>query len=141
MTFFSPNKLDDYEEGTWSPTLSTTTGSFSLSGSYNLASYTKVGRLVTVTARLDVSAISSPNGNIVIDNLPFTSSNLGDAAGFSVQFGFITIGANQTGNPVAIEIGENSTLATIRTLDWSGAANELAVNSRIQFSLTYITSS
>jgi len=137
----SVNKLDDYEEGTWSPTLSTTTGSFSLNGSYNLASYTKVGRLVTVTARLDVSAISSPNGNIVITNLPFTSSNLGDAAGFSVQFGFITIGANQIGNPVAIEIGEGSTLATIRTLTWSGAANELAVNSRIQFSLTYITSS
>ena len=63
------NTLDDYEEGTWTVTATPQT-----SGSITLGSdtgfYTKVGRLVVVTSKLDVSAVSSPTGFIKI-SLPF----------------------------------------------------------------------
>ena len=47
------NYLDDYEEGTWTPTLH---GTWYNSGTFNNAVYTKIGRLVTVSFDLYRSA-------------------------------------------------------------------------------------
>ena len=49
----SANRLDDYEEGTWTPTLH---GTWYNSGVFNNAVYTKIGRLVTVSFDLYRSA-------------------------------------------------------------------------------------
>jgi len=71
--------LADYEEGDWTPTVygSSTAGTYTVGGA---ARYTKVGRLVTATARITFSAASGGNGNINIGNLPFNyaSGNAGD---------------------------------------------------------------
>jgi len=68
------NTLDDYEEGTWTASLSPLT-----SGSITLAtatgSYTKVGRQVTVTGNFNTSAVSSPTGRLRISGLPFTTAS------------------------------------------------------------------
>jgi hypothetical protein len=56
--------LDDYEEGTWTPTLNS--GSFSAS----TATYTKVGRVVTVT--LDATVGTGGGSNIT---LPYACTN------------------------------------------------------------------
>jgi hypothetical protein len=63
------NKLDDYEEGTWSPTIGTGTATF------GGATYTKVGRLVT--CHFTVSAFSDrTSGNAVtIASLPFAAED------------------------------------------------------------------
>jgi len=72
-----PNTLDDYEEGTFTPTATpSTSGTITLSSI--TASYTKVGNTVSVRAQATVSAISSPLGYIDI-SLPFTNS--GESAG------------------------------------------------------------
>ena len=42
----------------------------------NKFTYTKIGNLVTVTGRLDVSAISSPNGDLYF-SLPFAIAQIG----------------------------------------------------------------
>ena len=61
----SANTLDDYEEGTWTPSSSQGMGTI-----YH-ASYTKIGRVVHVN--FYVNAPSSTNtGGFVINNLPFT---------------------------------------------------------------------
>jgi hypothetical protein len=66
------NVLDDYEEGFYTVTLTpSTSGSITVSSSYDTASYTKIGRQVTVTGAIDTSAISSPVGFIKV-NVPFT---------------------------------------------------------------------
>jgi hypothetical protein len=65
--------LDDYEEGTYTATLTPDTGTITLNGSVNLFKYTKVGRLVTVTGRCTVSSVSSPTGTVAL-NLPFAIS-------------------------------------------------------------------
>ena len=67
--------LDDYEEGTWTATITTASGSVTLRSDRDLCSYTKIGNMVTVRGRVDVESVSSPSGDAFLSNLPFTSSN------------------------------------------------------------------
>ena len=73
----SANKLDDYEEGTWTPTL-TTDGTNFTSVTYDgitSGSYTKVGNLVHVqfTFRTDAVTVGSASGSVRLGGLPFTA--------------------------------------------------------------------
>ena len=64
----SANYLDDYEEGTWTPTAVQGVTGFTISS----AGYTKVGRLVTVNFYLN--SFTGGDGNrLEIGGLPFTS--------------------------------------------------------------------
>ena len=60
------NALDDYEEGTWTPT--TTEGMTTLFGAH----YVKVGSKVSVQAYIALPT-SSSGSNVRIDSFPFTS--------------------------------------------------------------------
>ncbi len=66
--------LADYEEGTWTPTFygSGTAGAYT--PSVYKATYTKVGRLVTVRADFTFSAASGGTGNVRLAGLPFSYS-------------------------------------------------------------------
>ena len=77
------NALNDYEEGTWTPT-ATNGGSFSNSA---YGTYTKIGNVVTLHATLIVSSNSSGLG-FGITSLPFaqSSSNTEAAAGFYMRY-------------------------------------------------------
>ena len=66
------NKLDDYEEGTWTPTIrgSGTAGTYTYA--VNLGSYTKVGRMVSLSFYItNISISSAGSGYIQIIGLPF----------------------------------------------------------------------
>lgn len=62
----SANLLDDYEEGTWTPTA---VSGFTLGTVYN-ANYIKIGNLVYVSGRMQVTC-SAGSGTIQIGGLPF----------------------------------------------------------------------
>jgi hypothetical protein len=66
------NTLDDYEEGTFTPTL--TSGGTGITYANQKGAYTKIGRLVTFQIALDLSAVTPAAGQITIGGLPFTSS-------------------------------------------------------------------
>ena len=70
------NKLDDYEEGTWTPSFAdASTGGNVATVASGLGSYTKVGNLVTVGCRfldIDITGLTSSNA-IYIRGLPFTA--------------------------------------------------------------------
>lgn len=73
----SANALDDYEEGTWVPRL-TTDGTDFTSVTYDAITsgqYTKVGNLVHVQGvlRTDAITVGSATGNLMIEDLPFAS--------------------------------------------------------------------
>jgi predicted secreted protein len=67
------NTLDDYEEGTWTPSLvgGTTAGTTTYSGRSGL--YTKIGNRVWVQFDANVTNMTG-TGNLIINNLPFTSA-------------------------------------------------------------------
>ena len=60
------NALDDYEEGTWTPTFVNTTFSGTVS-----ATYTKIGRIVTAQLSFVNQTLSSSSGTASISGLPF----------------------------------------------------------------------
>jgi len=63
------------EEGVWTPAL--TFGGASVGMTYTIQSglYTKVGRTVTVTGRIKLSAKGTSTGTAVVNGLPFTCKN------------------------------------------------------------------
>jgi hypothetical protein len=70
------NTLDDYEEGTWTPTWygSATFGTPSGSAS---GTYTKIGNMVTVFASFTAINLTGATGNLYVGGLPFTQASGG----------------------------------------------------------------
>jgi hypothetical protein len=68
------NTLDDYEEGTWTPTVIGTTTAGTVTYAVQNARYTKIGRVVSIEILLNWSA-GTGTGNFRISGLPFTSSS------------------------------------------------------------------
>jgi hypothetical protein len=66
----SANLLDDYEEGTWTPTIDGESTSPSVSYGDRTGKYTKVGSMVTVWADIQPT-ISGGSGGAIIRGLPF----------------------------------------------------------------------
>ena len=68
--------LDDYEEGTFTIGMgSGHSGSITLDNSFKTGVYTRVGSVVTFTAHIRTSAISSPGGTLDFTGLPFATPN------------------------------------------------------------------
>ena len=98
------NKLDDYEEGTFTPAFG---GGASGSGyDHQVGAYTKVGNLCFFQIQLDGNGLGATTAQVTITGLPFTSASSSSAYGgatinFSGNFksdGDITahVGASQT---------------------------------------------
>lgn len=77
------NTLDDYKEGTWSPTLIGTT--IAGAGTYSVRSglYTKIGNVVTFRINLTWSAHTG-TGDLRISDLPYAIGSSGNSIPFSV---------------------------------------------------------
>lgn len=60
-----------YEEGFTEVSMQCAIGSVTLKSNQNRLAYTKVGRLVTVTGRIQVESVSNPSGVLSLSNLPY----------------------------------------------------------------------
>lgn len=72
------NTLDDYEEGTFTPTLTfDTPGNLAITYTVRTGNYTKIGRMVNFACRILTSSFthSTASGNLRITGLPFTAIN------------------------------------------------------------------
>jgi hypothetical protein len=70
------NTLDDYEEGTWTPTFTfDTPGDLSRTFAEQLGAYTKIGRVVLLQLDLSTSAFThtTASGSLNITGAPFTT--------------------------------------------------------------------
>jgi hypothetical protein len=102
------NALDDYEEGTWTPSFTLDGGS--VSGVTSGGTYIKIGRQVTITFVITFPTTSSALINN-ITNFPFTSENTTRQA-----IGSVRESAN-TGNQWHIRINANNTEGLLRRYD------------------------
>ena len=119
------NLLDDYEEGTYNPTMpNATSGSFTVTASYNTLAYTKIGQLVTVTGSINVDAESSPNGQIQM-SLPFTPAALAEGADAYYNNGCVPYNhadASTNASPVLYLQGSNANVLFYQITHGTGAA-------------------
>jgi len=67
------NTLDDYEEGSFTPSFSN-----GGNGTYlnRIGRYTKIGNTVTVHIHIQLSSVGTASGNIQVSGLPFTSKSV-----------------------------------------------------------------
>ena len=68
------NCLDDYEEGTWTPTLAFGGSSSGITYSTQTGRYTKIGRLVTLECRIVLTSNGSGTGSVTITGMPFNAA-------------------------------------------------------------------
>jgi hypothetical protein len=133
------NTLDDYEEGTFTATLSPgTSGSITLNSIYDVLSYTKIGRVVTITGQLVVTSVSSPVGSLVnLNNLPFPCA---DTSELSERAGGCTTYIDDSANSVYTQgmlLTAGDTFTRIYMTE-SGRVAAIAANDGFIFSFSYI---
>ena len=66
--------FDDYEEGTWTATVSSNSGSVTVNTSNDECHYTKIGNRIFLSGSIGISSVSSPSGRLTINNKPFDTS-------------------------------------------------------------------
>jgi hypothetical protein len=103
------NKLDDYEEGTWTPTVRGQTSAGAYTYLENQGHYTKVGNLVTAWFNIsNIATVTEGSGTLRVSGLPFQSSWMSGFNGESVGSLMISSFTGIDGAFVAPKIGENS---------------------------------
>ena len=86
------NAIDDYEEGTWTPVLTTSSTVPTVGYAYRSGDYTKIGNIVFCRFGFKVNSISGGSGTVRITGLPYTHSNQGayQEPNISVQAGALS---------------------------------------------------
>jgi hypothetical protein len=132
------NTLDDYEEGTWTPTLGGT-------ATYTLqhGNYTKVGNLVTVRGHITVNVIGT-GSTYQISGLPFNSSNI--TAGNPNASGSISFFVSLSSSPVYISMFVNTNATTLNITGTTAAGptgnatlGVFGNSARLDLTVTYFT--
>jgi hypothetical protein len=137
------NRLDDYEEGTWTPVIGGTTGTSGQSYTTQVGHYTKIGRQVIVTFLVDLSNKGTITGDCVLSGLPFAC--LSDNASGS---GVISFFDNLTANVSSMSLNgnQNATSAYINHIVGSGATSVvnttaiIGTSTRLDGVFSYFTS-
>lgn len=73
------NTLDDYEEGTWTPSISFGGGTTGITYNSRVGRYVKIGRVVTAQGYVQLTSKGSSTGAANLTSLPFTSVNVSNA--------------------------------------------------------------
>ena len=132
------NALDDYEEGTFTPTING-----SLSGGIRQGFYVKVGQLVMVTMMIQWTANSGAGGGVGIGGFPFASTNTGSTyhrAGAS--WGFTQGLDNQGNKQLTFNINANVTAGGIHVINDNASAGAIGAqdcssSGEIQLTVNY----
>jgi len=111
-TYAAANTLDDYEEGTWTPSYPS-----GWTAETQYANYTKVGRFCHYNAKILVNSTSS--GTFYVGNLPFTNGIYGKTHG-GQMFEQVTLSTNRT--QVVGFTSANSNIHTFYQLHIAGSA-------------------
>jgi hypothetical protein len=133
------NKLDDYEEGTWT---ATTTGGGTFTIGTNSCLYTKIGRQVTAKFNITFSAASGNTAFITIGGLPFGVANI--SANYGANPALVDNLASATGVNL-VQTGINSTsmiflTSTGGTAGHNGlAGNQITTNTTLRGTVVYFT--
>jgi len=113
------NTLDDYEEGTWTPTYVTSGGGGTQGGS-STGYYVKIGKLVTCTFDCQKTLTGANSGNIWMGGLPFTAGS--GSFGGSGTIGYFN-GLSQSAIYTTMYIDNNATTANLMYQNTATASN------------------
>jgi hypothetical protein len=130
------NTLDDYEEGTFTPTIIGTTSAGTGTYSNQTGSYIKVGQLVSIYIRMDWSAHTG-TGYLAFAGLPFTSAGTYNNGAALNGMAGLTVAASCY---VAANVNTSSTTGYFLQIPVGGGSDsQLAMDTGaiVIFTLTY----
>jgi len=139
----SANKLDDYEEGTWTPVWSFSGGGSVTIDSGVVATYIKIGNLVHLIYGAKISSVSSPSGNATLTGIPFAPVRSGGISLNQIRRFATDFAANLAGNVSSSGIfirknsSNNISRVQLQGPDFSASSGF----NQIGFSITYETNS
>jgi len=134
------NALDDYEEGTYTPSLSISGSTSGISINASNGTYTKIGRLVVVTLRINLDNKGSNSGRITA-TLPFGCQNASvqhGAAAVYYLFNFSSLTDGNVGFAPETNLAQGALFHTSSGSDLTADTN---INNNSQFAVTisYVT--
>jgi hypothetical protein len=140
----SGNKLEDYEEGTFTPVLAYATGGTTgIAYTNQIGRYTKIGRAVSIYFRIVLSNKGSGSGNAYISGLPFAVANVTQ---YPAAYGLHHDVNSGSGNSVANVLPIGQLFNNTTTLYWYNADSTTAItadyfnnNSTINGNVVYET--
>jgi hypothetical protein len=107
----SANKLDDYEEGTWTPEVKAGGSALYSSYSRQTGKYTKIGSTVILRCRIRGGTKTSATGSVVISGVPFAQS----FTGYSYASTSMTTQSVSNGiNPTAVIVDSDLSVTLIK---------------------------
>lgn len=131
------DSLDEYEEGTWTPTLVPTGTDFtSVTYLFQEGLYTRIGRTLILHCKVEIIALTvgPATGNMVVEGFPFTVGNFtGMGQGISRKAGWTTTGPDST--QVAAASTRASLLFDNNTTIGSIAVANVSSTSRVDFTV------
>jgi len=130
------NTLDDYEEGTWTPTFAPNGGG-SATLSSAVGTYVKVGKTVTVYWSLYIASVTGATGSAGIGGLPFTTNDSGGTGANRAAIG-ISREDGSTGYAYQWYLNSNGTSGVVLSLTNTGVV--WTVGYIYDGSITYIAS-
>ena len=133
------NTLDDYEEGSWTPSLGAASANPTVGYNAQVGHYTKIGNLVTVSCRIVTNSRSGGSGHLLVRGLPFTVAT-------AEAYASATIGFNYNWNTPPQHAGAQANTVTVllyqdgRTNAVSGSGDIAASGSSyLNLTCSYIT--
>ena len=116
------NTLDDYEEGTFTPTVIGTTVAGTATYSVQVGRYTKIGNRVLFEARVTYTG-GNGTGNLRMTGLPFTS-NTNSQSSLAANYGNLALTANNVAQ--CYVLGNSTSISIEQYPVGGGAATDVA---------------
>jgi hypothetical protein len=118
-------QLDDYEEGYWTPTYTSSSTDPTFSANLQDGRYTKIGRLIYASFRLRGAISGTKTGNLRISGLPYTANS--SAANGSGSIALTEVfGANNY--PTNLRVNQSATYINLQVYDSSDPRDGLFTN-------------
>ena len=140
------NLFDDYEEGTWTPTIQDTTFSDGEGQSYTtqVGTYTKVGRQVTARCRIVIAGLGSltSGDQAYIGGLPFTSSSTANTQSAVLVGDAKNMSLGAAGYSITGYVTPNTSRVTMQVFDGTAGTtgmliSELSSTSQLVIAIVY----
>lgn len=132
------NVLDDYEEGTWTPTLTfSTAGNVNVVYSVRTGDYTKIGRNVNLAYFIQTTTFTHTTaaGDLWVTGIPFTPTSNGTSGAMRIGGAIFAIGVSYNGFVTNLDVSailtvqasgvNNNTIASLQASHHTSGVNVL----------------
>lgn len=115
------NHLDDYEEGTWTPTILASVSNPSPTYLSQIGTYRKIGKFLYLNAYIYASGLSGGQGNIRLGGLPFGIKGAGTGGYPFLMGGYFHMGGQSAGVAAYNTVRWQANASPVTHLDWYGS--------------------